>query len=196
MHKQIVLVIGGPGKSGSTTIAKMLADYFQIERVHGGKFFREQAKSKGYKSLENYYRDTEIEEIKQIDREVDDRLRAYARNGNVIIESKIFAAIATKENIPCSAKIWLDSDLDTRVDRAVEKENITKPIVEWIRKRQIKKDLILRYEVDKVRYKEMYGLNYDNPEEYNDLVIDSSDQNPDQTFNLIINFLKDAGIKK
>jgi cytidylate kinase len=42
----------------------------------------------------------------------------------------------------------------------------------------------------------MYGFNYDNPEEYNDLVIDSSDQNPDQTFNLIINFLKDAGIKK
>jgi cytidylate kinase len=167
-----------------------------MERVHGGKLFREEAKNKGYSSLEDYYRNAKIDEVKELDKEVDTRLIELAKKGNIIIESKIFAAIATKENIPCSAKIWLDSNLNTRVHRAVEKENISNPIAKWIRKRQIRKDLILRYEIDKVRYKEMYGFNYDNPEEYNDLVIDSSDQNPDQTFNLIINFLKDAGIKK
>jgi cytidylate kinase len=50
--------------------------------------------------------------------------------------------------------------------------------------------------MDKKRYKELYDIDYDHPEKYNDLVIDNSDQTPDQTFNLIINFLKDAGIKK
>jgi cytidylate kinase len=196
MNKRIVLVIGGPGKSGSSTIAKMLSEHFQVEHVHGGNLFREQARVRGYKSLEDYYRDANIDEIKELDKEVDNELREYANRGGVVIESKVFAGIATKENISCFAKIWVDADLDTRVYRAVEKEGISNPIAKWIRKRQIKKDLVLRYEIDRLRYKEMYGLDYDNPEKYNDFVIDSSGQTPDQTFNLIINYLKDAGNKK
>jgi cytidylate kinase len=196
MNKQIVLVIGGPGKSGSTTIAEMLSEYFDIERVHGGRLFRNIAEQKGYDQLEDYYRRATLDEIKEIDEKVDDRLRSYAKEGSIVIESKVFAAIAFKEKINCSAKIWITADLDTRVYRAVEKEDIKNPIAKWIRKNQIRNDLNLRYGKDKVRYKELYDIDYDHPEKYNDLVIDNSDQRPDQTFNLIINFLKDAGIKK
>ncbi len=196
MSEQIILVIGGPGKSGSTTIAKMLANYFGIERISGGEFSREEAKSQGYYDLENFLKNSPEEAIKQIDIKVDEKLRRTALRGDIVIESKVFAAIAHKEDIQCSAKIWLDADLDTRVHRALEKEGISNPIVKWFKKRQIKKDLIFRYEIDKVRYEQLYGIDYDHPEKYNDLVIDSSDQTVDQTFNLIINFLKDAGIKK
>jgi len=188
MDKQIVLVIGGPGKSGSTTIAKMLTAYFRIERVYGGELFRN--------GLKDLYKNTSIEEMKILDKKVDSKLKEYARKGNILIESKTFAGIATNENIQCSAKIWITADLNTRVKRAVEKESITNPLVKWLRRKQIKKDLISRYENDKMRYKELYSIDYDHPEKYNDLVIDNSGQTPDQTFNLIINFLKDAGIKK
>jgi cytidylate kinase len=196
MSKQIVLVVGGPGKSGSTTIAKMLAEYFDIERINGGKFCREEAKAQGYEDYEDFLKESSDEVIHQTDVKVDEKLRRTALRGSVLIESKIFAAIATKEDIPCSAKIWLDADLDTRVERALAKEKISNPIARWFKKREIKNDLIFRYEVDKVRYEHLYNIEYDHPEKYNDLVIDNSDQTVDQTFNLIINFLKDAGIKK
>jgi cytidylate kinase len=196
MNKQILLVIGGPGKSGSTTIAKMLSEYFNIERVYGGRFFREAAKKRGFESLENFLASMDQEKIMELDREVDEKLRRYALKGDVIIESKTFAAISKAEDISCSAKIWLHAGIDTRVERALGKENIKSFIARFIRKRQIRKDLLMRYEIDKVRYKELYDIDYDNPEKYNDLVIDNSDQTPDQTFNLIINYLKDAGIKK
>jgi cytidylate kinase len=196
MNKQIVLVIGGPGKSGSTTIAKMLSEYFNIERVYGGQFFREAAKINGFSSLENFLRGMDSEDLLELDREVDEKLRRYALKGNVVVESKTFAAISQMEDISCSAKIWLTADLITRVYRSVEQEDVRNPIAKWIRKMQLKKDLVFRYEEDRKRYKELYNMDYDNPEKYNDLVIDNSDQTPDQTFNLIINFLKDAGIKK
>jgi len=47
-----------------------------------------------------------------------------------------------------------------------------------------------------MRYKKLYNIDYDEPEKYNDLVIDNSNQTPEETFNLIVNYLKDAGIKK
>lgn len=196
MNKQILLVIGGPGKSGSTTIAKMLSEYFNIERIYGGKFFREAAKERGFKSLEIFLASMGQEKIMELDREVDEKLRRYALKGDVVIESKTFAAISKKEDISCTAKIWLHADLNTRVKRALGKEEFNNFIAKWIRKKQIKKDLTRRYEIDKGRYKELYDIDYDHPEKYNDLVIDSSDQTPDQTFNLIVNFLEDAGITK
>lgn len=197
MDKQIVFVIGGPGKSGSSTIAKMLAEYFQLELVQGGRAFKDIAKSSGFDSLEDFYRYSSNSEIEKIDKEVDDRLRVSAKKGGVVIDSKVFAAISTLEGITCSAKIWIDSNLDVRVKRAFNKENLRSEgkVIDILRKFEIRRNLISRYRYDKNRYKKLYGIDYDHPEKYNDLVIDSSDQNADQTFNLIINFLKDAGIK-
>jgi cytidylate kinase len=196
MNKQFVLVIGGPGKSGSSTIGKMLAEHFNVERIYGGKFFREEAKSDGFSSVKDFLEEMPKDEIKRLDIKVDEKLREFAKKGSVLIESKTFAAIATKEDIPCTAKIWLDADLEVRVQRAVEKENIENPIHRAIRRFQIRRELSGRHRIDKERYKKLYGIDYDNPEKYNDLVIDNSKQTPEETFNLIINFLKDAGIKK
>lgn len=196
MNKQFVLVIGGPGKSGSSTIGKMLAEHFNVDRIYGGKFFREEAKKDGFSSVKDFLEEMPQDEIERLDIEVDNKLREYAKRGSVLIESKTFAAIATIENIPCSSKIWLDADLNVRVERAVKKEQIENPIYRSIRRFQIRRELVHRYKIDKQRYKKLYGIDYENPKKYNDLVIDNSKQTPEETFNLIVNFLKDAGIKK
>ena len=198
MDKQMVLIIGGPGKSGSSAIAKKIAEYFELELVQGGKAFRDIAKDMEFHSLEDFYRYSSDEEIEKIDREVDKRLREVAIRGGVVIDSKVFAALSTIESIECSAKIWIDAKLDIRVQRTFEKENLASDskVVDILRKFQIRRDLLSRFRYDRSRYKRLYGIDYDHPEKYNDLVIDSSDQDIDQTFNLIINFLKDAGIKK
>jgi cytidylate kinase len=196
MNKQIVLVIGGPGKSGSSTIGKMLSEYYNIQRIYGGQFFREEAKKDGFASVNDFLEEMPKVEIERLDVLVDNKLREYAKKGSVLIESKTFAGIATNEDIPCSAKIWLDAKLDVRAQRAVDKKNINFPIIKSVKKYKIKRDLVLRYKIDKERYKKLYDIDYDKPDKYNDLVIDNSNQTPKETFNLIINYLKDAGIAK
>ena len=51
------------------------------------------------------------EQLLEFDREIDSLLLKRAKEGNVIIESKIFSGIAIKENIHCTAKIWLTASL-------------------------------------------------------------------------------------
>jgi predicted cytidylate kinase len=196
MNKRIVLVIGGPGKSGSSTIGKMLSEYFKIERIYGGQFFREEARRDGFTSVNDFLEEMPKDEIEKLDIIVDKKLREKARRGSVLIESKTFAGIATNEKILCSAKIWLDAELDVRTERAVEKLDIKNPILRSVKKFKIKRELLLRYKIDKQRYKKLYDIDYDNPEKYNDLVIDNSNQTPEETFNLIIKYLEDAGITK
>lgn len=194
MNKQIVLVIGGPGKSGSSTIAKMLAEYFQVQRVYGGQLFREEAERNGFFSVNDYLKNTSQKQLEELDRFVDEKLRVHARTSSAVIESKVFAALATIENIPCTYKIWVEARLEVRVERALNKQGIKNPILKWPKRYLIKKSLVSRYEIDKNRYKRLYGIEYDQPEKYNNLVIDNSDQTPEETFNLIIKSLKDAGI--
>jgi len=194
MNDQIVLVIGGPGSSGSSTIAKRLAKHFNIERVYGGGYFRNEAESRGYDSLDSFYNQVQESMIKEIDVKVDEHFRELAKKGGVLIESKIFAAIATKENIPCSAKIWITASLEVRVMRALGKEKIFNPLKKFFRKKQITNDLEKRWELDRKRYEDLYGLDYDNQGKYNDLVVDSSEQTEDETFNLIVKFLKSKDI--
>ncbi|MCD4811700.1 (d)CMP kinase [bacterium] len=194
MNDQKVLVVGGPGSSGSSTIAKRLAKYFNIERVYGGGFFRKEAQSRGYDSLEAFYREVKESVLKEIDVKVDENFRALAKKGGVLIESKIFAAIATKENIPCNAKVWITASLEVRVNRVLGKENISNPVQSFLRKKQIRKDLEKRWELDRRRYKELYGVDYTAQDRYNDLVVDSSEQNEDETFDLIVGFLEKKGI--
>ena len=103
----MLLVVGGPGGSGSSTIAKMLAEYFSLERIYGGEIFRNVLKEMGYANNEDaYYRSNE-QMLLEIDKKVDNILIDYSRKSNVLIESKIFSAIATKNNISTTARIWI-----------------------------------------------------------------------------------------
>jgi cytidylate kinase len=47
-----------------------------------------------------------------------------------------------------------------------------------------------------MRYSSLYGINYDKPEEYNDIIIDSSNLNEKETFDLILKNIKDGGYIK
>ena len=188
----MVLVIGGPGASGCSTIAQRLADYFNIGRVYGGAVFREEAKSKGCDTLNDFYNSVSYNVLAEIDARVDSNFRELAKRGGVVIESKSFAALATKENIPCTAKIWVTADFDERVNRYFIRNNIG-----WfgrlLKQNKVRALLKERYDMDAKRYSRSYDIDYDNPELYNDLVIDTTKQSVDETFNTVINFLKERG---
>lgn len=188
--EKILLVVGGPGGSGSSTISKMLADHFKIPRIYAGDLFREEAKEQDYESFEEFLQDISLGG-NSLDLEIDSLLTEYAQKGNVLIESKIFGALVKTRNIEHTATIWLDADIDTRVERQLGKENV-KGLNKIFARYRIKKSLKRRFKIDKEKYKRLYGVEYDRPRKYYDIALDTSKMNEVETFNLILEELKNG----
>ncbi len=189
----ILLIVGGPGGSGSSTISEMLSKHFAIPRIYAGDLFRKEAKKEDIESFEEFLEDIS-EGGNSLDLEIDSLLREYAKRGNVLIESKVFGAIAKIEGIEHTASIWLDCDLDTRVRRHLSKEK--KKSWNPFRKFLLRRDLKKRYGIDREKYMRLYGVKYEKPSEYYDIVLDTSKLNEEETFNLILEKLKDGGYIK
>lgn len=190
--KGILLIVGGPGGSGSSTISEMLSKHFNIPRIYAGDLFRKEAKKEEIESFEEFLQESS-NGGNSLDLEIDQLLREYAKKGNILIESKVFGAIAKNEGIDHTASIWLESNMNTRVKRMLLKENIKSNIFSnW----KVKRDLKRRYKIDMEKYMRLYGVKYDRPLDYYDIVLDTSNLNEEETFNLILEKLKDGGYIK
>ena len=51
-----LVVVGGPGGSGASTIARKLADYFSLNYVYGGRLMRELAEKHGFKNINDFFK--------------------------------------------------------------------------------------------------------------------------------------------
>lgn len=191
--RKMLIVVGGPGSSGSSTIAKMLSEYFKIERVYAGSIFRQHVSDLGYKTLDDFYNEADEKKFFEIDREVDNFLIERGRQGNVLIESKVFAALATLNKIPCTVKIWLTASLLVRAKRLVNKQKDIKGISKIMFFLQSSVSLLKRRIKDGNRYRDLYGVEYSKQELYNNIVLDTSKLNEKETFDLILKKMKDGG---
>ncbi len=187
-----LFVVGGPGGSGVSTIARALAKHFGLGYVYTGKIMREIAEEKGFDQLidfleSDYFKDDSYE----IDKKIDMRTIKLSMQPNVLLDSKNFAALATSNKIPCTVKIWLDASLTVRVTRALMSREGLKKSERFDIDREayedMKERLVRRYESDKIRFRKLYDIDYDRPEVYNNIVLDTSGFNEHQTFNLILN---------
>lgn len=192
----LLFVVGGPGGSGASTISKMLAKHFNLKRIYAGQIFRDLVKNYGFDELNDLYAELPIEDIYEFDRVTDDQIIRESQEKDVLIESKNFAGVSTNKCIPCTVKIWLKSSEDVRTKRHMKRDGYDKFPVNILKYIQIRKFLKERYESDKKRYKVLYDMDYDNPELYNDIVIDSSKQTVNETYNLILKKIKDGGYIK
>lgn len=193
--KKIVIAVGGPGGSGITTISKMLGEYFEVKHIYAGDLFRKAAKEKDIEHFEEF-----LQQISKggnsLDLEIDSLLEEYANRGDIVIDSKIFGALAKVKNIPCDVSIWLDAKLNIKVKRHLAKEKY-KGIKKIRRFFEIRHNLKKRYRIDKEKYWRLYKIKYDKPNLYYNIVLDTSNMNEIETFDLILKNIKDGGyIKK
>ena len=122
-------------------------------------------------------------------------LEEYGRKGNVVIDSKVYGALAKIKDLDCDVSIWLDAKLDVKVKRHLNKENL-KGLKKWNRYFEIKRGLKKRFKIDKEKYWRLYRVRYDKPELYYNIVLDTSNMNEIETFNLILEKIKDGGYIK
>ncbi|KYK26587.1 cytidylate kinase [Thermoplasmatales archaeon SG8-52-1] len=170
----VVITISGTPGSGKSTVAKILEKKLGLKYVYSGMIFRQLAKE--YKmNLEKFGK--YCEQNSEIDKKLDSRQKEILEKGDVILEGRLAGWIAYKNDIP-SLKVAIDTDLETRARRIVNREKGS------IKLR--KKEIIERERSEELRYKNYYKINLKDKSIY-DIIIDSKDKTPEEIADIIIN---------
>jgi cytidylate kinase len=152
------LIINGLAGTGSSTVAKLLAERTGLEYVYGGGIFRQMAAEAG-KSLEQHMAD--LADDPEAEQAVDSRLITRALAGDVIIESRVVAWLMPAGSRPFC--VWLTCDEDERVRRVGDRDD----------HEDAKQRIEQREAVDAARYRSLYGIDLEDHSVY-DLVIDTT----------------------
>ncbi len=159
----IITISGLPG-SGKSTLAKDLAKELRLQHYGAGDLLREIARDKGMTLMQ-------IHEKMQRNREFDDLLdqrteKLGRERDNFVIDGRV-----AWHFIPRSIKIIVTIDLRTAAERVFkdmrpdEKENSS--IEATMR------NMRRRTEMNRVRYKKLYGIDYMDKKNY-DIIIDTT----------------------
>ncbi len=182
------ITISGRIASGSTTLAKGLANELGWKHIEGGDVFWEQVRSR----LHLDSKDTNLRPDKE-DQDFDTQLKKIlADDKNLILETKLAAFNA--QGIPGVFKILVvcedegQDKTDIRIDRLLNREDIT---VE-----EAKEEVVERENNDLDKWRNLYANGDPNwhywDKKYYDLIVNTFPNNAEESLNLV---LKALGVK-
>jgi CMP/dCMP kinase len=167
-----ITVSGLPG-SGTTTISKLLAEYYELELISSGEIFRRLAKERGMTLAEF---GSLAEKDPSIDLAIDKNQRAIIRcQDNLVLESRLAGHMAS--GVPNVLKIWVKAPLPVRVKRIQKREKSASFDEEF-------KKTVLREKSEALRYTNYYNIDIGDLSIY-DIVIDSERWNQYQTLDIL-----------
>ena len=167
-----ITISGTPG-SGKSTVANLLEEKTGLKYIYSGMLFRELAE-KHKMTLEEFGK--YCEENSDIDKELDDRQLEILKKGDVILEGRLAGWLAYRNNVS-AIKVMIDTDIITRAERIVKRENGDENIR--------KKEIIKREKSEALRYKKYYNIDLKDTSIY-DVVVDSADKTPEEIVDIII----------
>lgn len=159
----MIITISGDLGSGKSTVAKALAEKFNLKHYSAGDFMRDMAKERGITLLEL---SKLAEKDPSIDKEIDERTKKLAATeDNFVIDSRIAFHF-----IPNAIKIHMKVDPEEAAKRVSQRGQAgeEKASIEETRKR-----LIERAKSEAERYKKYYGIDVNDESKY-DLVFDTT----------------------
>lgn len=161
----LITISGLPG-SGTTTVSRLVADALDLARLPGGEVFRQMAAEAGMTLAEF---GTHAQGHPEIDRELDDRLAARARDGGCVIESRLAGWLVTRAGLE-AVRVWVDCDDDVRAQRVADRDgsSVAQALV----------DNADRSALERARYQAVYAIDLDDRSPY-DLVLDSTSRPPE-----------------
>ena len=167
-----ITVSGLPG-SGTTTISRLLAEYYELELISSGEVFRKIAREKGM-SLAEF--GALAEKDPSIDLAIDKNQRAIIHSqDHLILESRLAGHMA--KDVPNVLKIWVKAPLSVRVKRIYRREKSV----------SLDKELdktIQREKSEALRYMNYYKIDIGDLSIY-DIVIDSEKWNQYQILDIL-----------
>ena len=169
------IIISGPPAIGKTTVAKGLAEEFDLVHLSGGDILKELAKDKGFDTKRNDWWDTqegmnfliERQENSEFDKNVDDKLKKLFSKGNVVITSYTLPWL-----VDGGVKIWLSGSKKNSVQRMTIRDNLSETDALGIVQK--------RYNENKIIYKTLYGFEFGEDLSVFDKIIETDDLNAEQ----------------
>ncbi len=171
MIKKHIITIAGSLGSGKSSTAKKLAELLNYKHYSTGDFMRSIADERGI-SLGDL--SVLAESDTSIDKELDDRNKEIGQMSDIVLDSRLGFHF-----IPDSFKVFLALDSQIAAERILEdKKNnpnrSTESSGSFDSKESIIKDIESRFNSERKRYKDLYGIEDQTARGNFDLVIDTS----------------------
>ena len=165
-----ITVSGLPG-SGTTTLARRLAEFRGIPLVSAGEVFRQMAQERG---IDLAAFGALAEKNPEIDRGIDRRQQEIAGNHqHVILEGRLSGWMVRDADV----KVWLKAPLACRVQRIHERDGIADLSA-------AEQMTLAREACEAQRYRTYYSIDIGDLSIY-DIVLDSSRWDPDQLLDIV-----------
>jgi cytidylate kinase len=110
------------------------------------------------------------------DVELDSRLAAITREGDVVLESRLAAWIVVNEGVDAT-KVRIDGDEHVRARRVALREHVDEEVALQANR--------AREASERLRYRTLYAIDLDDTSVY-DLIIDSTDVDPEEVAKSIL----------
>ncbi len=175
--KKVVICISGMTGSGKSTVAKRLADKYELGYFSGGNALRALAQEEGYVSdVRGWWETSEgLNFLQQrmgnpaFDKKIDEKLLDLAAEGNVVLDSWTMPWLLTE-----GFKVWLEASPQVRAKRVVTRYSIS---IEEALKALNEKD-----ERTRQIYKGLYGFDLGHDLSPFNLVLATDELEPDDVF--------------
>ena len=162
------IVISGPPAVGKTTVARGLADEFQLQYLSGGDVLKAMAKEQGFNSDGDDWWDTEDgmkflnqrEQNSEFDKNLDEKLTGLFNKGGMVITSYTLPWLI-KDGI----KIWLEGSHASSTKRMQSRDNMTSEEAYEVTKE--------RYDKNRALYKKLYNFDFGEDKSVFDLIINT-----------------------
>ncbi len=174
--KNYKISLAGDLGSGKSTVGKLLTQKYGLETVSIGKIHRQMASDRGMDVTEfNVYMETHPE----IDKELDDRLKAYEnKDGKFLFDSRLAFHF-----VPSSFSVYMAVDSLIAAKRIFDEGRQTET---YSSIEETAKKLTERRNSEALRYSKFYGVDIMDMKNYN-YVIDTGNLTPEQVFENISN---------
>jgi cytidylate kinase len=169
----VLITLSGLPGSGTSTVARQVAAQLGIDHLDGGTVFRQMANERGL-SLADFAAIAEDDDA--IDRALDDRLLARARQGGVVLESRLAGWLAQRGEVD-GLRVWIACDEHERARRVAARDGHEADVALEVNR--------AREASERTRYLTYYDIDLTDLSGYH-LVLDSTSATPEQLVHQLV----------
>ncbi len=186
-EKKIVVCISGMAGTGKSTLSKKLAQKFNLKYYSGGDALKVLAAEEGFNSAtQGWWESPEglsflakREKDLRFDKAVDDKLLAYAEQGNVLLDSWTMPWLLKK-----GYKIWLNASEQKRAERIAKRDRFTlKEAFHVLKEKEARTKAI---------YKTLYGFALGEDFAPFDLILDTDNLTAEEVLEVLSMVMENA----